>query len=72
MKELFPIVSQAVDRNIKCLDELWRFNPQDVEEKTGSEQMLMIESLARALGWGSNEYWEDLRRSTEQDVLTKK
>ena len=68
MKELFPIVSQAVDYKIKCLDELWHFNPKDVEEKIGSEQMLSIESLARALGWGSNEYWEDLRRNAGQNT----
>jgi hypothetical protein len=68
MKGLFPIVSQAVDYKIKCLDELWHFNPNDVEEKIGPEQMLRVESLARALGWGSNEYWEDLRRNTGQDI----
>ena len=68
MKELFPIVSRAVDYKIKCLDELWHFNPIDVEEKIGQEQMLRIESLARALGWGSNEYWEDLRRNAGQDI----
>lgn len=68
MKELFPIVSQAVDYKIKCLDEMWHFKTKDVEEKIGAEQMLRIESLARALGWGSNEYWEDLRRNTAQDI----
>ena len=68
MKELFPIVSRAVDYKIKCLDELWYFKTKDVEEKIGQEQMLRIESLARALGWGSNGYWEDLRRNAGQDI----
>ena len=68
MKVLFPIVSQAVDYKIKCLEELWYFNPKDVEEKIGSEQMLRIESLARALGWGSEKYWEDLLRNVGQEI----
>lgn len=68
MKVLFPIVSQAVDYKIKCLDELWYFNPKDVEEKIGPEQMLRIESLARALGWGNEEYWEDLLRNAGKDI----
>ena len=68
MKELFPIVSQAVGYKIKCLEELWHFNPKDVEEKIGTGMMLRIEPLAKAFCWGSDEYWDELRRNAGQEI----
>ena len=60
MKDLFLVVSRAINKNIKCLEELFVINPKDVEMKIGVGPMSLLEPSARKLGWGTNEYWDSL------------
>lgn len=65
MKNLFSTVSQAINKEINCLDELYYINPEDVEKKIGIGYMSAIEPSAKKFGWGAVEYWEQLKHKNE-------
>lgn len=63
---LFSTVSRAVGRKITSVSDLMEINPKDVESRIGLGAMSVIEPISRELGWGTNEYWNELMRNAQQ------
>ena len=60
LKPLLFKVSRALNRSVGSKEELMEINPKDVEEIIGLGPMSMLEPSAKAIGWGTNEYWTQL------------